>query len=233
LKHHLRSNLVAYLALFVAIGGTAYAGTQITSAEIKNGTIREIDAATNTFTGKSIRESKLGEVPKAKGARSLRGLVTSGPGKASIPGRASATDFDHERFGETDVLVEIDGFGDFLGQCLGGPPNYSTPSSGRGKILFRSERNNLFLEAVDIFNGGVVSGFDQDVDKGETVVVGQTPVSGGLGSPTSSNFEFVLFGANGPGLIGSFFVLVNDNVLGCDKGGYGIDPDMANYLKGL
>jgi hypothetical protein len=218
------------MALFVAIGGTAYAGTQITSAEIKNGTIKEVDAASNTFTSKSIRESKLGEVPKAKGARSLRGLVTSGPGKAKIPGRASTSDFDHENFGETDVLVEIEGFGDILGQCLGGPPNYGTPSTGRGRILFRSERNNLFLEAVDHFNGGDLSGFDRDVDKGETALIGATPISPGLASPTSSNFEYVIMGGSGPGLIGSFFVLVNDNALGCDKGGYGIDPDMLNYI---
>ncbi len=70
-KHLTYANVVASLALIVAIGtGGAYAASKITSAEIKNNTIRSvdlknrkavrgIDVQPNSLTGKEIREQSL------------------------------------------------------------------------------------------------------------------------------------------------------------------------------
>ncbi len=40
LSHHLRSNLVAYLALFVALGGTSYAAVNLPTGSVGNRQIR-------------------------------------------------------------------------------------------------------------------------------------------------------------------------------------------------
>lgn len=67
---HLRRNVVAYLALFAALGtGTAYAAEKITSKDIapnavkakhiKNGQVKGADVAADTLTGADIQESTL------------------------------------------------------------------------------------------------------------------------------------------------------------------------------
>jgi hypothetical protein len=72
--------LVSGVALFVALGGTAYAATSIngkniqngtiTGAKLKNNTITGSKLKNNTLTGTQINESKLGTVPQATHAGS-------------------------------------------------------------------------------------------------------------------------------------------------------------------
>jgi hypothetical protein len=73
------ATVVAYLALFIALSGSAFAahtaitGKQIkngtiTSADIKNGSIKGADLKKNTLTGTQINEAKLGTVPSATNA---------------------------------------------------------------------------------------------------------------------------------------------------------------------
>jgi hypothetical protein len=78
--HHLRRNAVAYLALFVAMGGTAVAAKPLlTGADIQDGSIASadiaddssnaaiagVDVANDSLTGTDILESSLGTVPNA------------------------------------------------------------------------------------------------------------------------------------------------------------------------
>ncbi len=51
--------VVAYLALFVAIGGSAYAVSKVGSGEIKNRSIRGADVADDTLGGRQVAETKL------------------------------------------------------------------------------------------------------------------------------------------------------------------------------
>lgn len=78
---HVGRQPVAYLALFVALGGTSYAAVQVpknsvTSKQVKNNTlksadlkngkgVRGIDVASDSLGGAAIAESSLGEVPAA------------------------------------------------------------------------------------------------------------------------------------------------------------------------
>ncbi len=62
------ANVVATLALFVALGGSAYAVSRITSKDVKNRSLRGIDVRRNTLTGKEVRESTLGVVPSSLSA---------------------------------------------------------------------------------------------------------------------------------------------------------------------
>ena len=59
------ANVVATLALFVALGGSSYAFTQFGSKQVRNRSLRGIDLRRNTLKGSEVKESKLGTVPNA------------------------------------------------------------------------------------------------------------------------------------------------------------------------
>lgn len=59
------ANVVATLALFVALGGTGYAASQLTGRDIKNRSISRVDIKKNALTGTEIKESQLKQVPRA------------------------------------------------------------------------------------------------------------------------------------------------------------------------
>ena len=71
------ANVVATLALFAALGGSAYAVSKITSRQVKNRSLKGIDLKRNTLTGKEIRESKLGRVPRSKSATNSKSALTA------------------------------------------------------------------------------------------------------------------------------------------------------------
>lgn len=62
LGRHLRRNLIAYLALFVAISMTplpSYAAGLVTSKKIKNNTIKSIDVRNNSLQSVDVRDGSL------------------------------------------------------------------------------------------------------------------------------------------------------------------------------
>jgi hypothetical protein len=59
------ANVVATLALFVALGGTGYAASQLTGRDIKNRSLSGVDVKKNALSGTEIKESKLKQVPRA------------------------------------------------------------------------------------------------------------------------------------------------------------------------
>ena len=90
LRRPSHATIVAYLALFAALGGSSYAAIkvgskQITnnsvrSADLRNNDIRGRDVRNNTLTGADISERRLGTVPRAAlatNASALGGLGAS------------------------------------------------------------------------------------------------------------------------------------------------------------
>jgi hypothetical protein len=71
------ANVVATLALFVALGGSAYAAHQITSRDIRNRSIRAVDVSKNALGGTEIKESKLKAVPRALAATNAVSAVNA------------------------------------------------------------------------------------------------------------------------------------------------------------
>jgi hypothetical protein len=59
------ANVVATLALFVALGGTGYAASQLTGRDIKNRSLSRVDIKKNALTGTEIKEGTLKQVPRA------------------------------------------------------------------------------------------------------------------------------------------------------------------------
>lgn len=69
------ANVVATLALFIALGGSSYAVSQISGSQIRNASIAGKKLKRNTIGGKRIKESRLGTVPSARNARRIGGLT--------------------------------------------------------------------------------------------------------------------------------------------------------------
>ncbi len=143
------ATVLALLALFVALGGSATAAVLITGGSIKNGTIRGIDVRNggltgldvknNTLVGGDVRESTLGRVPAATNAVSAQNAANAGtldgldssnlvPGGV-IPSGRTVT-------GAYGALGTADGAGDFrlstfsFGGSLAVDPSMSLISSG-------------------------------------------------------------------------------------------------------
>jgi hypothetical protein len=90
LRSHVRSNAVAYVALFVALGGTSYAATalprnSVGAPQIKTGAVRSGEVKDSSLLAKDF---KAGQLPRgATGATGAAGLA----GAAGAPGAPGAT----------------------------------------------------------------------------------------------------------------------------------------------
>ena len=74
LKRHLTyANVMATLAVFIALGGSAYAALTITGRDVVNRSLSYRDLKRNTLGGSRINESRLGIVPRARNAQQLNG----------------------------------------------------------------------------------------------------------------------------------------------------------------
>jgi hypothetical protein len=66
------SNVIALCALFVALGGTSYAVTRITSKQIKNNSIRSVDIKNRTIKSKDIARGVIGSTLQSSAAQVVR-----------------------------------------------------------------------------------------------------------------------------------------------------------------
>jgi hypothetical protein len=87
------ANVVATMALFIALGGSSYAALSITSKDVRNRSLKGGDLKLNTVTGKEIRESKLDTVPRAlQASNAATADVSKSAGTATTAGSAGLAD---------------------------------------------------------------------------------------------------------------------------------------------
>ena len=89
------ANVMATLAVFIALGGGAYAALQVGSKEIRNNSVRSVDVRNGTLAGRDMRrnglgggavkESSLGKVPTAAAADRVGGRL-GGAAQGEVPG---------------------------------------------------------------------------------------------------------------------------------------------------
>jgi hypothetical protein len=73
LRRHLTvSNLLAGVAIFVALGGVAYAGSQIGTNDIQDGAVSTRKLADQAVTGRKVDKARLGVVPEASTVGGMR-----------------------------------------------------------------------------------------------------------------------------------------------------------------
>jgi hypothetical protein len=71
------ANVIALIALFVALGGSVYAAGKLSGKTIKKGSEPGNRIKKDTVTGKQVKESTLGKVPKAADADSAGSAGTA------------------------------------------------------------------------------------------------------------------------------------------------------------
>lgn len=69
------ANVMATLAVFIALGGTSYAALTVTGRSVKNGSLTFRDLRRDTLGGSRIKESRLGTVRRARNADRLNGIT--------------------------------------------------------------------------------------------------------------------------------------------------------------
>jgi hypothetical protein len=76
LRTHLSyANVMATIAVFVAIGGTSYAAAKLTGKDLQAHSLTARNFHKNSVTGSAIRESTLSKVPQAVEAEHLNGVT--------------------------------------------------------------------------------------------------------------------------------------------------------------
>lgn len=73
-RHFTYANVMATLAVFIALGGSSYAALNITGRDVKDGSLTHRELKRNTLGGTRINESRLGKVRRARNADRLSGL---------------------------------------------------------------------------------------------------------------------------------------------------------------
>jgi hypothetical protein len=73
-RHFSYANVMATLAVFIALGGSSYAALNLTGRDIRDGSLTSRELKRNTLGGKKIKESRLGKVRRARNADRLNGL---------------------------------------------------------------------------------------------------------------------------------------------------------------
>jgi hypothetical protein len=73
-RHFTYANVMATVAVFIALGGSSYAALSLTGRDVKDGSLTYRELKRNTLGGTRIKESRLGKVPRARNADRLNGL---------------------------------------------------------------------------------------------------------------------------------------------------------------
>jgi hypothetical protein len=74
-RHFTYANVMATLAVFIALGGSSYAALNLTGRDITDGSLTHRELKRNTLGGTKIREARLGKVRRARNADRLNGLT--------------------------------------------------------------------------------------------------------------------------------------------------------------
>jgi len=145
LRRHLTyANVMATLAVFIALGGSSYAAFTISGRNIKDRSITGKKLRHNTLTGVQIKESRLGKVRRAANADRLNG-VTAAELKIRCPS---------DTFPIADVCVEraarpAASYGSAVLECA----QVGTPS-GPGRRLPTHGELRAALGALQLAPGG-------------------------------------------------------------------------------
>lgn len=98
------SNVTALIALFVALGGSVYAANKINGKRIKKASMPANRIVPNTVKGRQVRESALGQVPRAAVANSAGSANSAGVANAAFALRRPDAVNMPDAFGTIETL---------------------------------------------------------------------------------------------------------------------------------
>jgi hypothetical protein len=204
------ANVTATLALILALGGTTYAATRITSQQIANGTIRGVDVKKDSLTGVQINESKLGPINRARSARDADGMaglpasawekttrVQAGRGLATAP-----TPTNLILWPEMGLAIQTDGDADDEADVR----VVSTRPAGSGEIK------------LSVFNGAAAT--NRNIAPGAAVIIESEHA-------TNSLLQFFVTDNSGVGGAGAAMWV------SCKSNNHGTTQDSVIYCFGI
>ena len=190
IRSHLRSHVIAYLALFVALSGTAIAAAprnSVTSKSIKNGGVHMVDLGANSVDGSKVVDESLTGADVAN--NSLNGVDINGPTLTGVDadtvGGVSANDLQFgngvdvgggttQFSGSDTALTTPDGTLDV--NCAASPTASYGDAGGDGSQTFVWTRGGT--STFDNVADGGTSGPLSVANGGETTIVLFSPADG-------------------------------------------------------
>jgi hypothetical protein len=134
LRDHLTyANVMATLAVFIALGGSSYAAIRISGSQLKNRSVSGKKIKRNTLGGATIRESRLGTVPSARRAARVGGL-SAAQLRLHCP---AGTRFVADACVEETVRLPAQPYGSAALACLGDLRRLATYEEVNGIVAFR------------------------------------------------------------------------------------------------
>jgi hypothetical protein len=181
------ANVMASIAVFIALGGSSYAALSITSRDVKDGSLTGKDLSQNTLGGARIQESRLGRVPRARRADRLGGLtarrlqqrcpsgtVHSVGACVERAARAAATYSLAIDTCQTEAFKE---FAEGAGRLPTWPELYRTVNRGGGPAL--TQPGELTADIADVRPDGLVMAIVMTTPTGRSVLVPDSGMEGG------------------------------------------------------
>jgi hypothetical protein len=193
------ANVVAGLALFVALGGTGYAATQlpkgsvgakqltkgavttaklkakaVTSAKLKRGAVGTAALADGAVTGAKVNAATLGTVPSATRAATAGDATTlqGRPPGAFVQGAGQVLGNTVQlRSGDKGVpIVDVPGFGALTGECA-----TNTKGNDVGNFEFFNSSGAKLSDTLQYPQGGTEA---TAVEPGQSTLIGGFELSG-------------------------------------------------------
>ena len=124
LSTHLRANVIAYLALFAALGGTGYAARKIGTAQLKRNAVTKPKIAANAVDGTKVQNASLsgGDLgANSVGGAQINEAVLAGVNAAQLAG------VPPEAFGSGVVMGRINALINTTLTQFASPAGTSTP----------------------------------------------------------------------------------------------------------
>jgi hypothetical protein len=181
------SNVMATIAVFIALGGSSYAVTRISGSQLKNSSVAGKKLKRNTLGGARIKESRLGQVPRARLADRLGGLSAGELQQRCPAGTVYSSGACVERTARApaqySLAVDIcqsdafKGFGQFSGRLPTWIELYR--AMNRGGELALTPPGELTADIADVRPDGIVMAVVLTTPTGRSVLVPDSTMEGG------------------------------------------------------
>ena len=181
------SNVMATVAVFIALGGSSYAVTRISGSELMNNSVAGKKLKRNTLGGARINESRVGRVPRARLADRLGGLSAGELQQRCPPGTVYSSGACVERTARApatySLAVDIcqreafKGFGEFSGRLPTWIELYRTVNRGGDPAL--ASPGELTADIADVRPDGTVIAVVLTTATGRSTLVPDSGMEGG------------------------------------------------------
>lgn len=235
------ANVIASLALFIALGGVSWAAVKlpknsvstkqlkknsVTTTKIKRNAVTGAKVKRNTLSGADINEASLGKVPSASSADSLtyavpltiKRVAPAGTGASEAAAQAAAAEtllFSH---GQISIYAKC--FHDTSTDRLYGKVFVRTSADG---ALFESDNDDLYGDD-DYLNTGTLESDREALDASAT--------SGDADSDGDTHSEIEALGPDGNGLFAYVHAFIKNGPSPNGNGAYGVEDGCVFFTKG-